>query len=57
MSAAGFYTRAGFAARGSPFDEAGIAHLEMVRALERTGGFSWTAGRTPRHAARHAASA
>ena len=33
MSAAGFYTRAGFAARGSPFDEAGIAHLEMVRAL------------------------
>jgi YbgC/YbaW family acyl-CoA thioester hydrolase len=32
-SAAGFYTRAGFTARGSPFEEAGIAHLEMVRAL------------------------
>lgn len=33
MSAAGFYTRAGFTMRGSPFDEAGIAHVEMVRAL------------------------
>jgi YbgC/YbaW family acyl-CoA thioester hydrolase len=33
MSAAGFYTRAGFTIRGSPFDEAGIAHVEMVRAL------------------------
>ena len=33
LSAAGFYTRAGFAKRGSPFDEAGIAHVEMVRAL------------------------
>ncbi|MGL6109262.1 MAG: YbgC/FadM family acyl-CoA thioesterase [Rubrivivax sp.] len=33
MSAAGFYTRAGFTARGHPFDEAGIAHVEMVRAL------------------------
>jgi YbgC/YbaW family acyl-CoA thioester hydrolase len=33
LSAAGFYTRAGFATRGSPFDEAGIAHVEMVRAL------------------------
>ena len=33
MSAAGFYTRAGFTTRGSPFDEAGIAHVEMVRAL------------------------
>jgi YbgC/YbaW family acyl-CoA thioester hydrolase len=32
-SAAGFYARAGFAPRGEPFDEAGIAHLEMVRAL------------------------
>ena len=32
-SAAGFYTRAGFTTRGSPFDEAGIAHVEMVRAL------------------------
>lgn len=33
ISAAGFYARAGFAARGEPFDEVGIAHLEMVRAL------------------------
>ena len=32
-SAAGFYTRAGFTTRGSPFEEAGIAHVEMVRAL------------------------
>lgn len=32
-SAAGFYARAGFTPRGEPFDEAGIAHLEMVRAL------------------------
>jgi YbgC/YbaW family acyl-CoA thioester hydrolase len=32
-SAAGFYVRAGFSARGSPFDEAGIAHVEMVHAL------------------------
>ncbi len=32
-SAAGFYTRAGFAPRGSPFEEAGIPHVEMVRAL------------------------
>jgi YbgC/YbaW family acyl-CoA thioester hydrolase len=32
-SAAGFYARAGFMARGSPFEEAGIAHVEMVRAL------------------------
>jgi YbgC/YbaW family acyl-CoA thioester hydrolase len=32
-SAAGFYTRCGFVARGEPFDEAGIAHLEMARAL------------------------
>jgi len=32
-SAAGFYARAGFVTRGSPFDEAGIAHVEMVRAL------------------------
>lgn len=32
-SAAGFYARAGFAARGEPFDEVGIAHLEMARAL------------------------
>jgi YbgC/YbaW family acyl-CoA thioester hydrolase len=33
MSAAGFYTRAGFTAQGSPFDEAGIAHVEMVLVL------------------------
>jgi YbgC/YbaW family acyl-CoA thioester hydrolase len=32
-SAAGFYARAGFMTRGSPFEEAGIAHVEMVRAL------------------------
>jgi YbgC/YbaW family acyl-CoA thioester hydrolase len=32
-SATGFYTRTGFTARGAPFDEAGIAHVEMVRAL------------------------
>lgn len=31
-SAAGFYARAGFTARGKPFEEAGIAHVEMVRA-------------------------
>ena len=33
MSAAPFYTRAGFAPRGPQFDEAGIAHVEMVRGL------------------------
>lgn len=32
-SACGFYARAGFTVRGTPFDEVGIAHLEMVRAL------------------------
>ena len=32
-SAAAFYGRAGFVARGPQFDEAGIAHVEMVRAL------------------------
>lgn len=32
-SAAAFYTRAGFSQRGEPFDEAGIAHVEMVRVL------------------------
>ena len=31
-SAVGFYRRAGFVARGAPFEEAGIAHQEMVRA-------------------------
>jgi YbgC/YbaW family acyl-CoA thioester hydrolase len=33
MSAAGFYRRAGFVERGPQFDEAGIAHVEMVKAL------------------------
>ena len=33
LSAAPFYARAGFSERGVPFDEAGIAHIEMVRAL------------------------
>jgi YbgC/YbaW family acyl-CoA thioester hydrolase len=32
-SAADFYSRAGFVARGPVFEEAGIAHIEMVRAL------------------------
>lgn len=32
-SAAAFYARAGFAARGAPFEEAGIPHIEMVRPL------------------------
>ena len=32
-SAAGFYSRAGFATRGPVFEEAGIPHVEMVRAL------------------------
>lgn len=32
-SAASFYTRAGFAPRGPAFEEAGIPHIEMVRAL------------------------
>jgi len=32
-SAAGFYARAGFSPRGDPFEEAGIAHVEMLRAL------------------------
>ena len=31
-SAEGFYRRLGFEARGEPFEEAGIAHIEMVRA-------------------------
>lgn len=33
LSAEGFYARAGFARRGTPFDEAGIAHVEMMRSL------------------------
>jgi len=32
-SASRFYTRAGFAPRGPVFEEAGIAHVEMTRAL------------------------
>jgi len=32
-SAAGFYQRAGFQTRGPQFEEAGIAHVEMVRTL------------------------
>lgn len=32
-SAVGFYDRLGFAARGEPFTEAGIEHLEMVKPL------------------------
>jgi predicted GNAT family N-acyltransferase len=33
MGAEPFYRRAGFHQRGPVFDEAGIAHVEMVRAL------------------------
>jgi YbgC/YbaW family acyl-CoA thioester hydrolase len=33
MSAAPFYSRAGFLARGPAFEEAGIPHVEMVRSL------------------------
>ena len=33
ISAASFYERAGFVRRGPVFDEAGIAHVEMLRAL------------------------
>jgi YbgC/YbaW family acyl-CoA thioester hydrolase len=33
LAAAPFYERAGFARRGPEFDEAGIAHVEMERAL------------------------
>lgn len=33
LSAVDFYRSQGFAACGSPFDEAGIAHIEMVKAL------------------------
>ena len=32
-SAEGFYLRQGFSARGAPFDEVGIAHVEMVKVL------------------------
>jgi YbgC/YbaW family acyl-CoA thioester hydrolase len=33
LSAAPFYTQAGFAPRGPVFEEAGIAHVEMVKAI------------------------
>ncbi|UXH76756.1 YbgC/FadM family acyl-CoA thioesterase [Roseateles amylovorans] len=33
LSAEGFYTRSGFQRRGPVFEEAGIAHVEMVRTL------------------------
>jgi predicted GNAT family N-acyltransferase len=33
LSAAGFYRRAGFSERGPQFEEAGITHVEMVKAL------------------------
>jgi YbgC/YbaW family acyl-CoA thioester hydrolase len=33
MSAAPFYSRAGFSERGTVFEEAGIPHIEMVRTL------------------------
>ena len=33
LSAASFYERAGFVRRGPEFDEAGIGHVEMLRAL------------------------
>jgi predicted GNAT family N-acyltransferase len=32
-AAAPFYERAGFVRRGPEFDEAGIAHIEMLRVL------------------------
>ena len=32
-SAEGFYTRLGFVPRGEPFEEAGIAHIQMVKRL------------------------
>ncbi len=32
-SAAGFYAKSGFAERGAPFDEVGIAHIEMFKTL------------------------
>ena len=33
LGAARFYERAGFVRRGPEFDEAGIAHVEMLRAI------------------------
>ncbi len=35
-SAQGFYQRAGFMPRGEPFDEVGIAHIEMFKQLQAT---------------------
>jgi predicted GNAT family N-acyltransferase len=34
-SAESFYARLGFAVQGAPFEEAGIAHIEMCAATER----------------------
>ena len=34
QSAEGFYLRQGFTARGEPFEEAGIAHIEMARSFK-----------------------
>jgi predicted GNAT family N-acyltransferase len=34
-SAERFYARFGFVARGEPFEEAGIMHIEMVQGLSR----------------------
>ncbi len=33
IAARGFYERAGFVEEGEPFDDAGIAHIEMVKRL------------------------
>ena len=37
-SAEGFYLRQGFVARGEPFEEAGIAHIEMARVASDASG-------------------
>jgi predicted GNAT family N-acyltransferase len=34
-SAAAFYAKAGFTERGEPFDEVGIAHIEMAKRLAK----------------------
>ncbi len=39
-SAEGFYQRLGFSVRGEPFDEVGIAHVEMVLRLDQTSASS-----------------
>ena len=38
VSARGFYERAGYAAVGEEYEEAGIRHVTMRRALHRTRG-------------------